>query len=131
MNRTRFIKIVSLIMIAAMVMTVFSGCGKNTATAPGEKEFKLIVVDKDATETEFTIKTDEATVGDALLEEGLISGEEGPYGLYVTEVNGIKAVYEEDGYYWAFYIDGEYAMAGVDATDVQDGAEYTLKEEAA
>lgn len=131
MNRTRFIKIVSLIMIAAMVMTVFSGCGKNTATAPGEKEFKLIVVDKDATETEFTIKTDEATVGDALLEEGLISGEEGPYGLYVTEVNGIKAVYEEDGYYWAFYIDGEYAMSGVDATDVQDGAEYTLKEEAA
>ena len=131
MDRTRFIKIVSLIMIAAMVMTVFSGCGKNTATAPGEKEFKLIVVDKDATETEFTIKTDEATVGDALLEEGLISGEEGPYGLYVTEVNGIKAVYEEDGYYWAFYIDGEYAMAGVDATDVQDGAEYTLKEEAA
>lgn len=131
MNGARFLRIVSLVMIAAVIMTAFAGCGRKNAAAPGEKEFKLTVVDKDGAKTGFTVRTEAQTVGDALLEEGLISGEKGPYGLYVTEVNGIRAVYEEDGYYWSFYIDGEYAMSGVDATDVQDGAEYMLKEEAA
>ena len=66
---------------------------------------------------------------DALLEEGLIEGEDGAYGLYVKKVNGILADYEVNQTYWAFYINGEYAMSGVDATDIVEGATYSFKVE--
>ena len=75
----------------------------------------------------FTIKTDKETVGEALAENGLISGDEGPYGLYVKVVNGITADYDVDRSYWAFNINGEYAMTGVDVTEITEGATYQLE----
>ena len=77
----------------------------------------------------FDIATDKTTVGDALLELGLIAGEEGAYGLYVKQVNGITADYDVDQTYWAFYVNGEYGMTGVDATDIEAGATYSFKVE--
>ncbi len=95
----------------------------------GDISFKFIVVDADGKETEFTVKTDADTVGKALLDANLIAGEDGEYGLYVKTVNGITADYDTDGSYWAFYINGEYAMTGVDSTEIEDGATYTFKVE--
>ena len=77
----------------------------------------------------FTVKTDKTTVGEALLEHKLIDGEEGAYGLYVKVVNGITADYDVDRSYWSFYINGEYAMTGVDATEIVEGATYSFKVE--
>ena len=74
----------------------------------------------------FLVHTDNDTVGAALLEQGLIAGEDGEYGLYVKEVNGITADYDVDQSYWAFYVNGEYAMAGVDQTEISEEAEYQL-----
>ena len=74
----------------------------------------------------FTVKTDKSTVGAALLEHNLIAGEEGPYGLYVKVVNGMTADYDVDMSYWTFYIDGEYAMSGVDTTEIEEGVTYQL-----
>ncbi len=74
----------------------------------------------------FTVKTDKDTVGAALLEHNLIAGEEGPYGLYIKQVNGITADYDVNQYYWAFYIDGEMAMTGVDGTQITEGVTYQL-----
>ena len=94
-----------------------------------KKNFTFIVVDKDGKETSFSVSTDKSTVGDALLAEGLIEGEEGAYGLYVKKVNGILADYDVDQTYWAFYINGEYAMSGVDSTPIEEGATYSFKVE--
>ena len=94
-----------------------------------KKSFTFIVVEKDGKETTFQISTDKPTVGDALLAEGLIEGEPGAYGLYVKKVNGIIADYNVDQTYWAFYINGDYAFTGVDATPVEDGATYSFKVE--
>ena len=91
--------------------------------------FTFIVVDKNGNETTFHLSTDKATVGDALLAEGLIEGEPGAYGLYVKKVNGIVADYNIDQTYWAFYVNGEYAFTGVDATPVEEGATYSFKVE--
>ena len=102
------------------------------ATYKENKEFgsgsKTVVVEVKIEEktVTFTIKTDKETVGAALLAEGLISGEEGPYGLYIKVVNGITADYDVDRSYWAFYIDGSYAMTGVDGTPIDEGAVYRL-----
>ena len=123
------------VLIAAMALFAV-GCTDNTTptepSSPSETpnqaaaSFTFLVVDLDGTETSFQISTDEATVGDALLAEGLIEGEESEYGLYVKTVKDIPADYDVDETYWAFYINGEYAMTGVDVTEVTDGATYSF-----
>lgn len=95
----------------------------------GETEFLFTVTDKDGNSKNFTIKTDCETVGRALQEAKIIYGEMGDYGLYVTEVNGIVAIYDIDKTYWAFYEDGKYALAGVDKTAIVPGASYELRVE--
>ncbi len=79
----------------------------------------------------FTIHTDAESLGAALQEIGLLEGEESQYGLFVKAVNGMGADYDTDGYYWALYIDGQYASTGVDTTPVTDGGSYALVREAA
>lgn len=93
----------------------------------GATEFTLIVADLEENEKIFTVKTDEKTVGDALVKLGLIEGEESEYGLYVKTVDGVTADYDTDQTYWAFYINGEYASTGVDSTDISAGASYELR----
>lgn len=74
----------------------------------------------------FTLNTDAEILGDALVQHGLIDGEQGPYGLYVKKVNGIIADYDVNQSYWMFNKDGEYMMTGVDATEFADGEHYEL-----
>lgn len=132
--------LVCIVLITAIALTITS-CGEKTganSNDPGQQStsnvvgegkvsFDLKVVDMDGNETSFKVKTDEKTVGQALLKEGLISGDDSDYGLYVKTVNGITADYDKDKTYWAFYINGEYASTGVDATDVTEGAVYSFK----
>ena len=98
-----------------------------TVKGEGATVFYFNVVDKDGKETKFEIHTDKTTVGEALLELGLIEGDMGDYGLYVKKVNGITAEYEVDGTYWAFYVGDDYGMTGVDMTDIEPGATYAFK----
>ena len=130
-----FASVLCMVLIVAMALSM-TAC--TTTTDPAvteqperavEQSFTFEVVDKDGNTETFSITTDKSTVGDALLEEGLIAGENGQYGLYVTEVNGIVADYNVDGTYWAFYVDGAYASSGVDTTDVVDGSTYSFKVE--
>ena len=130
-----------MVLIAGMALMT-TGCGSKEETeAPaaesaqtaevtvmgdGATVFQFSVVDLEENETKFEIHTDETTVGAALLKLGLIEGEDGPYGLYVMKVNGIEAIYEEDGSYWAFYENGQYGMTGVDLTDSDPAVAYSF-----
>lgn len=128
MNSKVVLSVLSLVLIVAMALT-FSACGNDSNVnddAKVEKSFIFKVVDLDGTEKSFDIKTDATTVGEALLAEKLISGTTSEYGLMVDTVNGIKYDYTADGAYWAFYVNGEYAMSGVDTTDITDGATYSF-----
>ena len=102
---------------------------KATVLGKGETKFNFTVTDLEGNETAFEINTDKKTVGEALLELELISGEDGQYGLYVKTVNGITLDYDKDGAYWAFYANGEYATSGVDTTDIVAGTTYSFKAE--
>lgn len=97
----------------------------------GKTAFTMEVTQLDGTTVTFTVNTDKETVGEALLELGIVAGDDTEYGLYVKTVNGVTLDYDTDGAYWAFYINGEYAMTGVDATSIEAGASYTLKAEKA
>ena len=137
MNRT--IKTTLSILLALLFTLSLLSCNTvektgvwENATYRKDMEFgkgaKTLVVEVKAEENlvTFTIHTDKDTVGEALLEHKLITGEDGPYGMYITSVNGITADYDTDQAYWAFYIDGEYAMTGVDTTEITEGATYQL-----
>ena len=92
-------------------------------------EFTLEVTGADGITESRIISTDRQTVGEALLSYGLIDGEDGPYGLYIKTVLGETHDYDTDGYYWAFYIDGEYAMTGADSTQIVPESVYALRAE--
>jgi len=98
---------------------------EDTELGDGEKTVKVEVIAEEKSVT-FTIHSDKETVGEALSEHKLIDGEEGPYGLYVKFVNGIKADYDENQTYWAFSKDGESLNTGVDVTELEDGEKYEL-----
>lgn len=102
---------------------------ENTVLGEGQTKFAFVVVDKDGKETNFEIHTDKTIVGEALLDVELIEGEISEYGLFVKSVNGITADYDVDQTYWAFYVNGEYATAGVDMTTIEEGATYSFKVE--
>ncbi len=134
MQKTRFAKSLSfvlcMVLIAAMALFA-AGCSDNNASdgsvlGEGKNSFTFTVTDANGQMTTYEIRTDEEIVGDALLENELIAGEEGEYGLYVKTVDGITVDYDTDGKYWAFYVDGEYATAGVDATGIVNGTTYSF-----
>ena len=100
-----------------------------TVLGEGTKQFAFLVVDGEGNETAFEIHTDKENVGEALLDLGLIEGEDGAYGLYVKTVNGITVDYDKDKAYWAFYVNGEYAVSGVDTTAITEGDTYSFKVE--
>ena len=143
-------KVLLLALISALIATValgITGCNKtpkdviSSSTTQSSKadsesakelgigntQFKFTVVTSDGNETAFLIKTDKATVGEALLENKLIEGEDGAYGLYVKTVNGVTLDFEKDGMYWAFYENGEYASKGVEKTEIKTDIEYSFK----
>ena len=120
-------KLISLLLVMVMALGLVA-CGNAEPKATGAS-FTVIVADLEGKETTFEYTSDKATVGEALIEEGLIEGHETEYGLYVDSVNGVALDWDKDGKYWAFYIDGEYAMTGVDATPIAEGESYALKVE--
>ena len=132
--------VVSVILVFVCLFAV-TACGNTvdkaglweSATYLKDMEFgngsTVVVVEVKAGETsvKLTVNTDKTTVGAALLEHGLIAGDDSEYGLYIKVVNGITADYDIDQSYWAFYINGEYAMTGIDSTEITAGATYLLE----
>ena len=130
------------VLIAAAALTGCSGkpaettgapepAGQTTVLGEGSKTMDFTVVDKEGVTHLYTIHTDAETVGQALMELELIDGEEGPYGLYIKSVLGQVLDYETDGMYWGFYVNGDYALTGVDQTPITEGDAYLLKADAA
>ncbi len=96
------------------------GKGAKTVTVEIKAEDKAV---------KFTVKTDKKTVGEALLEHGLIEGENGDFGIYIKTANGMLADYDVDQTYWAVYIGDEKAMTGVDSIEIDENVTYRLVRE--
>ena len=131
----------SLALVVLIAVIALTGCSGNDtnggydtpttevaeqAIGQGETVFRFEVTDPDEALTIWEVSTDAETVGAALVAVGLIAGDETEWGLMVTEVNGITADFDADGAFWAFFIDGEFAMTGVDDTPVEAGVTYAF-----
>lgn len=137
-------KLLSVLLVVLLAVAALSGC-TDRPTAPdasdppisaipedgstlgeGAHTFTFQVVMKDETTYTYTVNTDAENVGDALLENGLIAGEKGEYGLFVTAVLGTTLDYTADGYWWALSEDGVDSMVAADALAIQDGSTYAF-----
>ena len=121
------------LVIAALALLVVIGlmAGVWMATRPeteaGSKGYTVTVVHKDGSVKEFSYRTDAEFLAEALLEEGLVSGEDRQYGLTIITVDGEAAVWDKDNAYWAIWIGEEMAMTGASEIPVYDGSTFKLE----
>nr|MBQ8244566.1 hypothetical protein [Oscillospiraceae bacterium] len=121
-------RIVIAVVVLAVAIALMAGLFALTRpeTVAGGKEITVTVVHKDGTEKAFSYSTDAEYLGDVIVAEGLVNGEEGPYGLYFDTVDGETASWDADQSYWSILIGEEYATVGADGIVLTDGGEYSL-----
>lgn len=117
-----------ILALVALIVVVGVFVGVWFATRPesteGAKSITVQVVHADKTEKSFTYNTDAEKLGAFLETENLIVGSGD--GMFHT-VDGEKADWNVNQSYWAFYVNGEYATAGIYDTDIVDGTVYKLE----
>ncbi len=123
-NKKLILGIVAAVLVVAVLIAAWAITRPKTQV--GAKAITVTVVHGDGSQKDFTYHTDEAYLGAVLTGEGLVEGEDGPYGLYIKVVDGEKAVYEEDNAYWSIYVGEEAASTGADQIPATDGGVYKL-----
>lgn len=113
-------------LLALVMLFALTACSKKAEKLSDPISFTVIVTDLEGNETTFEYTSDAASVGEALVAEGLVVGHEASYGLYIDAVNGIAADWDNDQTYWAFYINGEYATTGISDTEITADTVYGL-----
>ena len=117
-------KILGALAAAVIVLLGVWFCLKPSGVKGG-KELDVQVVYADASSKDFHLSTDAAYLGEALKEAELIEGEDGPYGLFITAVDGVTA----DGslqQWWCVTKEGESVVTGADTTPIEDGDHFEL-----
>ncbi|MBR2928590.1 MAG: DUF4430 domain-containing protein [Oscillospiraceae bacterium] len=116
--------VAALVLVVLVLIALL--CWKSFApeAVAGDKTITVEVVHSDGSSKSFTVHTDSETLGAALTEEGLLVGEDGPYGIFVRAVDG-ETVDEAKEQWWCFMKDGEMLMTGVDMTMIMDGEQYS------
>lgn len=94
------------------------------AAVEGEKSITVTVTHKDGSTAEFTYQTDLEYLGDLLQQEGLISGSDSEYGLFVETVDGESIDYAKDQSWWRLTCNGADAGTGADSVPLRDGDVY-------
>jgi len=124
-NRGSVIAMVALVLVAAVCVGAWFALRPDTHA--GAKALTIEVIHSDGSSKAFDIRTDAEYLGDALLEyeEIGVVGEDGPYGLYISQVDGETAS-DADHTYWAISQDGVALMTGADGQVVSDGEHYEL-----
>ncbi len=95
-------------------------------TSADVKTITVEVVHKDESKKTFTYTTQAEYLADVLVGEGLVEDNQDQYGLLIQEVDGERAVYEEDQSYWSIYQNGDYATSGASTLPIYDGDVISL-----
>lgn len=123
-NKKMFLALGALVLVIAIMAGVFMAARPQTAA--GGKNITVTVIHSDGAEKVFQYSTDEEYLGPVLLAEELAVGEDGPYGLSISAVDGETASWEENQSYWALFVGEEYATTGADGIVLTDGGAYKL-----
>lgn len=124
-NKGAVIGLIALLCAAALFVGAYFAT--RGAVSEGSKELTIQIVHGNGEAKDFTIRTDAEYLGEALMEHeelGVI-GEEGPYGLYIREVDG-EPCSDADQTFWSVSLNGESLMVGADSQPIADGEHYEL-----
>lgn len=126
MKNKKIIAIVAVILLVLAMSAVYFTFSEKSVE--GQKQVVIEVVGKDETSTVYKVDTDAEYLLGAMedAESLTFEGEDGPYGMSVSTVNGVRADYTLDGAYWAFYVGEEYCNYGVSEQPIADGETYRI-----
>ncbi|MBQ2775449.1 MAG: DUF4430 domain-containing protein [Clostridia bacterium] len=110
------------VLLAASAL-VFHFFGPNAEQ--GSKEITVEIVFAQGDSKTVEIKTDAEYLRGALEEKNLVEGEDGPYGLFVTAIDGVTADSSKEQW-WCFTKGGETMTTGIDSTPIKDGDKYEI-----
>ena len=118
-----------LLPLAALVLAAALMLGLWYVVRPqaqaGEKTVTVEVVHGDGSANTFTYETGLEYLGELLVEEGLIAGEDGPFGLYILKADG-ETAQDSLRQWWCVTKSGQRVDTGVDATPIADGDRFEL-----
>ena len=124
-NKKLAIAALALIAVIGLMAGIWMTTRPETET--GSKAYTVTVVHKDGSEKVFEYRTDAEYLAEALLAEGLVSGDNTQYGLTIITADGEAAVWDTDSAYWAIWVGEEMAITGASEIPVYDGGTYKLE----
>ncbi len=123
-NKKTLIVVLALVLVVGAMAGLFLATRKDTVA--GGKSITITVVHGDGSSKDFQVNTAEEFLGAVLLNEEIVVGEMGPYGLVISTVDGEEASWEANQSYWALYEGEDYATTGADGIVLTDGGVYKL-----
>ena len=124
-NKKTIIAIIIFIVLIAAAVIVWLRFGPQSGVSEGSKSITVTVVHGDLSSDVFTVRTDAEYLGEALTAEGLIEGEQGQFGMFISSVDGEKAD-DAAQQWWCLTKSGGTVMTGVDMTPIADGDCFEL-----
>lgn len=122
-SKKTVIAAVILVIVAALMLGVWYFTRQKPVE--GQKDITVTVVYKDKTSDKFEITTQQEFLGGALEENNLVKGEESEYGLFITEVNSVKADTANQEW-WCVTKSGEQVNTGIDVTPINDNDSFEI-----
>ena len=122
-DRKTILAVAALAVAAALMLGLWYF--NRPQTQAGDKTIVVEVVHGDGSAREFTCHTGAEYLGQVLLDEKLAEGEQGPYGLFITTVDG-ETAQDSLRQWWCITKGGERVDTGADATPIADGDRFEL-----
>ena len=122
-NKKTIFAVAVLAIVAALMLGLWYF--SRPRTQDGAKTIVVEVVHADGSGKEFTYHTDEEYLGTVLVEEKLVEGEQGTFGLFITRVDG-ETAQDSLRQFWCVTKDGEQTDTGVDEVPIADGDHFEL-----
>ena len=123
-NKKLILIAVALIACVAVMLGIF--VVTRPETGAGSKTVTVTVVHKDGSEKVFTCATEEEYLGKVLVNENIVVGSYGEFGLYFDTADGEKADWNVDNGWWQVFIVEEAAITGADQIPIADGDTFKL-----
>lgn len=122
-GRKSYLAVAVLLVLAGVLALVWWTMAPKGQT--GAKTVTVQVIHKDGSTREFTLETEEAYLGPALVEGKVVENDQSSYGLYILTADGETA----DGNrqeWWRITRSGQRLDTGADSTPIADGETYEL-----
>ncbi len=116
--------VVLLVLIAVVAIALYFTNGSGYEKGDTDIKVEVSVIAGNFSETH-SVTTKCLYLGDALLEAGLIKGEVGQYGLFITEVAGISADADKEEW-WCITREGESVQVGISNIEIKNNDKYEL-----